>query len=130
MYLKIEKLCLVCVSMENMSLILTKAWFIQLEVAFNCTVMLNFLRFSDNLRRSYILCFTFLTSLICKNYHAFWRSLRKGFQRYWPYNHTNTLKIHWDTKFVFINHYYHGDIIYSWEAMAEPGKTFWKCSEP
>lgn len=38
----------VFVSQENPSLILTKAWFIQLQIAFNCPVMLTFLRFGGN----------------------------------------------------------------------------------
>lgn len=66
-HLKIEKLCLMFMNMENVPLILTKDWFIQLEIAFNCTVIFNFLRFGDNLRASYILCFYLfnLSDLTC-----------------------------------------------------------------
>lgn len=67
---KNRKVLSIFVSQENASLILTKAWFIELQIAFNCLVMLMSLRFGDNLR-SYILSFTFETLLICKNYSAF-----------------------------------------------------------
>lgn len=43
---KNRKALSVFVSQENPSLILT--WFIQLQIAFNCPVMLTFLRFGGN----------------------------------------------------------------------------------
>lgn len=58
-------------SQEDASLILTEVWFLHLQIAFYCSVMLTFLRFGDDLRRSYILSVTCLTWLICKNYPAF-----------------------------------------------------------
>lgn len=91
--LKNRKALSIFVSQGNASL--TKAWFIQLQIAFNCQVMLTFLRSADNLRRSYILSVTYLTWLIYKNYPAFKSFLWEKYSRCLC-NRTNTVKTHED----------------------------------